>query len=140
VLDHKAGMNGLQDYMPIVWDQGVNKKRITAETFVAITSANPARLMGIYPQKGKIAVGSDADILLWDPKETRTIRDQDELSAAGHSFVAGRSVTGWPKITIRRGEIVWESRQMKARPGSGRLVPRHQFEKGWPAASKATSP
>jgi len=140
VLDHKAGMNGLQDYMPIVWDQGVNKKRITAETFVAITSANPARLMGIYPQKGKIAVGSDADILLWDPKETRTIRDQDELSAAGHSFVAGRSVTGWPKITIRRGEIVWENRQMKARPGSGRLVPRHQFEKGWPAASKATSP
>lgn len=139
VLDHKAGMNGLQDYLPVVWDEGVNKKRITPETFVAITSANPAKLMGIYPQKGRLAVGSDADIVLWDPKETRTIRDQDELSAAGHSFIANRSVTGWPRITIRRGEVAWENRQMKAKPGSGRLVTRHKFEKGWSAVSKGTT-
>lgn len=139
VLDHNAGMNGLQDYLPVVWDQGVNKKRITPEVFVAITSANPAKLMGIYPQKGRIAVGSDADIVLWDPKETRTIRDQDELSAAGHSFVAGRSITGWPRTTIRRGEIVWENRQMKAKPGSGRLIPRHKFDKSWTGAGRGGS-
>jgi dihydropyrimidinase len=131
VLNHRAGMNGLQDYLPVIWDAGVRSNKITPETFVAITSANPSKLMGLYPQKGRIAVGSDADIVLWDPKETRTIRDEDELSVAAHSFIAGRSVTGWPRITIRRGEVVWENRQIKSKPGSGRLIPRHKFEKAW---------
>ena len=138
VLNHRAGMNGLQDFLPVIWDVGVNKKRINAETFVAITSANPAKLMGLYPQKGRIAVGSDADVILWDPKETRTIRDQDELSVAAHSFIAGRSVTGWPRITIRRGEVVWENRQIKSTAGSGRLIPRHKFEKAWSSGAGAT--
>lgn len=131
VLNHRAGMNGLQDYLPVIWDAGVRSKKITPEAFVAITSANPAKLMGIYPQKGRIAVGSDADLALWDQKETRTIRDEDELSAAGHSFIAGRSVTGWPRVTIRRGEVVWENRQIKAKAGSGQLIPRHKSEKPW---------
>jgi dihydropyrimidinase len=131
VLNHRAGMNGLQDYLPVLWDTGVRSKKITAETFVAITSANPAKVMGIYPQKGRIAVGSDADLAIWDPNETRTIRDQDELSIAKHSFIAGRSVTGWPRITVRRGEVVWENRQIKSQPGSGRLIPRHKMEKSW---------
>jgi dihydropyrimidinase len=140
VLNHRAGMNGLQDYLPVIWDTGVRSKKITAETFVAITSTNPAKLMGIYPQKGRIAVGSDADIVLWDPNETRTIRDQDELSAAKHSFIAGRSVTGWPRITIRRGEVVWENRQIKSQAGSGRLIPRHKLEKAWTGSgAKSTS-
>ena len=131
VLNHRAGMNGLQDYLPVLWDVGVRSKKITAETFVAITSTNPAKVMGLYPQKGRIAAGSDADIVLWDPNETRTIRDQDELSVAGHSFIAGRSVTGWPRLTIRRGEVVWENHQIKSKPGSGRLIPRHKTEKAW---------
>jgi dihydropyrimidinase len=139
VLDHRAGMNGLQDYLAVTWDEGVRKKRITPEVFVAITSANPAKLMGIYPQKGRIAVGSDADLVIWDPNETRTIRDQDELSAAGHSFIAGRSVTGWPRTTIRRGEVVWENRQMTAKPGSGRMIPRHKFEKAWSSGARSNS-
>jgi dihydropyrimidinase len=131
ILNHRAGMNGLQDYLPVLWDVGVRSKKITPETFVAITSANPARLMGIYPRKGRIAVGSDADVAIWDPNETRTIRDQDELSVARHSFIAGRSVTGWPRITIRRGEVVWENRQIKSKAGSGQLIPRHRLEKPW---------
>ena len=94
--------------------------------------------MGLYPQKGRIAVGSDADVILWDPKETRTIRDQDELSVAAHSFIASRSVTGWPRITIRRGEVVWENRQIKSTAGSGRLIPRHKFEKAWSSGAGAT--
>jgi dihydropyrimidinase len=140
VLQHRAGMNGLQDYLPVIWDLGVRSKRITPETFVAITSANPAKLMGIYPRKGRIAVGADADITIWDPNEVRTIRDQDELSAAGHSFIAGRSVTGWPRITIRRGEVVWENRQLKGQPGSGRMIPRGKFEATRsPGPTKSTS-
>jgi len=140
ILNHRAGMNGLQDYLPVLWDVGVRSKKITPETFVAITSANPAKLMGIYPQKGRIAVGSDADVVIWDPNETRTIRDQDELSVAKHSFIAGRSVTGWPRVTIRRGAVVWENRQITSKPGSGKLIPRHKMEKPWsfgPARSTA---
>jgi dihydropyrimidinase len=142
VLNHRAGMNGLQDYLPVLWDTGVRSKKITPETFAAITSANPAKLMGIYPRKGRIAVGSDADIVLFDPNETRTIRDEDELSTAKHSFIAGRRVTGWPRVTIRRGEVVWENRQIKSKPGSGQLIPRQKLEKPWsfgPTRSTAAS-
>jgi dihydropyrimidinase len=131
VLQHRAGMNALQDYLPMIWSEGVHKKKITPEQFVAVTAANPAKLMGLYSRKGTIAVGLDADLVLWDPKETRTVRDEEELSAARHSLYAGRSFTGWPRITIRRGEVVWEDRQLKAKPGSGQLIPRQRWLKPW---------
>jgi dihydropyrimidinase len=122
-------MNSLQIYLPMMWSTGVRTKKITAEQFVAVTAANPAQLMGLYPQKGKIAVGSDADIVLWDANETRTVRDEDELSAAKHTIYAGRSFTGWPKITIRRGEIMWENRQIKSTAGSGKVIARQKWQK-----------
>jgi len=131
VLDHRAGMNSLQIYLPMMWSEGVRAKKITAEQFVSVTAANPAKLMGVYPRKGKIAVGSDADIVLWDANETRTVRDEDELSAAKHTIYNGRSFTGWPKYTIRRGAVVWENRQIKAAPGSGKMIPRQKWEKPW---------
>jgi len=137
VLQHRAGMNALQDYLPMIWSQGVQTKKITPEMFVAVTAANPAKLMGLYPRKGIIAVGSDADIVLWDPKETRTVRDEDELSAARHSLYAGHRFTGWPRVTIRRGQVVWENRQIKSQPGSGQLIPRQQWEKPWSWNSKS---
>jgi dihydropyrimidinase len=131
VLDHRAGMNSLQIYLPMMWSEGVRGRKITAEQFVAVTAANPARLMGIYPKKGKIAVGSNADIVLWDSNETRTVRDEEELSAAKHTIYNGKSFTGWPKYTIRRGAVVWENRQIKAAPGSGKMIPRGKWEKPW---------
>jgi dihydropyrimidinase len=137
VLNHRAGMNSLQIYLPMMWSTGVRTKRITTEQFVAVTAANPAQLMGMYPQKGKIAVGSDADIVLWDPNETRTVRDEDELSAAKHTIYAGKTFTGWPKITIRRGDVVWENRQIKATPGSGKVIARQKWQK--PAAVRGTT-
>jgi dihydropyrimidinase len=129
VLDHRAGMNSLQIYLPMMWSTGVRTKKITAEQFVAVTAANPAQLMGLYPQKGRIAVGSDADIVLWDPNETRIVRDEDELSAAKHTIYAGHTFTGWPEITIRRGEVAWENRQIKSTAGSGRLIARQKWQK-----------
>jgi dihydropyrimidinase len=129
VLDHRAGMNSLQIYLPMMWSTGVRSKKITAEQFVAVTAANPAQLMGLFPQKGRIAVGSDADIVLWDPNETRTVRDEDELSAAKHTIYAGKSFTGWPKVTIRRGDVVWENRQIKSVAGSGKVISRQKWQK-----------
>jgi len=89
------------------------------EQFVALTATNPAKLFRLYPAKGTIAVGADADLVIWDPDETRTIRDEDALSNTGFSIHAGREVTGWPIVTIRRGEVVYENGRVTGRAGSG---------------------
>ena len=72
--------------------------------------------------------GADADLVIWDPDETRTIRDEDALSNIGFSIHAGREVTGWPIVTIRRGEVVYENGRVTGRAGSGRLAPRRRWK------------
>jgi dihydropyrimidinase len=124
---HRAGSNNLQVLRPMLYSEGVVSGRLSVERFVAVTSTNPAKLFGIYPRKGAIAVGSDADIVLWDPEETRVIRDEDMLSGTGFSIYSGWEVTGWPTVTIRRGEIVFEDGEILAEPGSGQLLRRSAF-------------
>ena len=128
VADHHAGMSNLQLLRPMLWWDGVLNKKITEEQFVAVTATNPAKLFGLYPRKGTIAVGSDADLVLWDPSQTRTIRDQDMLSGTGYSVYAGWEVTGWPTMTIRRGEVVYEEGRITAKAGSGRLLHRGRWK------------
>ena len=93
-----------------------------------MSSTNAAKLFGLYPRKGTVAPGSDADLVIWDPDERRTIADSDVLSKTGFSIYAGTEVTGWPQITIRRGEVVYEGGEVDAEKGSGRIVPRSRFE------------
>ena len=124
---HRAGMNNLQMLRPMLFSEGVIGERISVERFVAVTASNPAKLFGLYPQKGTIAVGSDADIVLWDPDETRTVRDEDMFSATGYSVYSGQEVTGWPTMTIRRGEVVFENGEILAEAGSGRLLARGRW-------------
>ena len=128
VQRHRAGMNNLQVMRPMLYSDGVRTGRITVEQFVALTATNPAKLFGLYPAKGAIAVGADADLVIWDPDETRTIRDEDALSNAGFSIHAGREITGWPLVTIRRGEVVYENGRVTGTAGSGRLAPRRRFQ------------
>ena len=116
----------------MLYSEGVRTKRITLERFVAVTATNPAKLFGLYPRKGTVAVGSDADLALWDPNETRTIRDEDMLSRSGFSVYAGWEVTGWPRITIRRGEVVYEDGKVTGKAGSGQLVPRQRWQRPTP--------
>jgi dihydropyrimidinase len=78
--------------------------------------------------KGEIAVGSHADIVLWNPEETRTIRNEDMLSKTGFSIYEGMEATGWPLLTIRRGEVVYELGRVIAGKGSGRLISRKRIE------------
>lgn len=113
----------------MLFSEGVRTTRITLEQFVAVTSTNPAKLFGLYPRKGTIAVGSDADLVLRDPNETRTIRDADMLSRAGFSVYAGWQVTGWPRVTIRRGEVVYQDGKVTGEAGSGLLVPRQRWQR-----------
>ncbi len=124
-----GGMPNLQEYRPMLYSEGVVKKRITLERFVQVTASNPAKLFGLYPRKGIIAVGSDADIVLWDPNETRTIRDEDMLSGSGFSVYSGWEVTGWPVMTIRRGEVVYENGKVTGKAGSGQLIRRQKWQR-----------
>ena len=128
VAQQRQGLNNLQVMLPMLYSEGVVTGRITAERFVALTATNPAKLFGLYPAKGTIAVGSDADLVLWDPDETRRIRDADVLSGAGFSIYAGREVTGWPRTTIRRGEVVYEDGAITGAAGSGRIAPRARWQ------------
>jgi len=120
----RPGVNNLQVMLPMLFSEGVGQKRLSLERFVAVTSTNAAKLFGLYPQKGTIAVGSDADLVLWDPAETRIIRDEDMLSNTGFSLYSGTEVTGWPQMTLRRGAVVYQDGTVRAELGSGRLVKR----------------
>lgn len=120
----RAGVADLQTMLPMLFSEGVRKERITLERFVALTSTHAAHLFGLYPRKGTIAVGSDADITLWDPTETKEVRAAEMYSRAGYSVYEGMQVTGWPRMTLRRGEVVCERGKILGRPGSGQWIAR----------------
>ncbi len=128
ITAHRAGMNHLQMLRPLLYSDGVLAGRISLEQFVAVTATNPARLFGLYPRKGTIAVGADADLVIWDGEETRIVRDEDMLSATGFSIYDGWEVTGWPRLTIRRGEVVFEDGEIRAQAGTGQLLRRSRWE------------
>ena len=127
ILDKRMGQNTLQDYPPMMMSEGVMKDRITLEQMVAVTSTNAAKIFGMYPRKGVIQVGSDADIVIWDPAAKKILNDKDQLSRAGYSTYAGKEVTGLPITTIRRGEIVFDKGKILAKPGSGKYIPGKPF-------------
>jgi len=129
ILDKRMGQVTLQDYPTMMFSEGVMKDRITPEEMVAVTSTNAAKIFGMYPRKGVIAVGSDADIVIWDPAKKKIIKNSDELSKAGYSTYAGKEVTGLPITTIRRGEIVWDNGKILGQPGSGQFIPGAPFQR-----------
>ena len=120
----RPGVAELDTMLSLLYTEGVATGRLSLERFVALTSTNAARLFGLYPRKGTIAVGSDADLVIWETRERRTIRDADLFSRAGHSVYAGRDVSAWPRTTIRRGEVVFDGGRVLGRAGSGRTIAR----------------
>ena len=93
-----------------------------------LTSTNAARLFGLYPRKGTIAVGSDADLVIWETRQRRTIRGAEMHSRAGHTVYEGRELTAWPQTTIRRGEVVFQDGRVLGKPGSGAVLSRGKTE------------
>jgi dihydropyrimidinase len=120
----RPGVAELDTMLPMFFTEGVLGGRISLERFVALTATNAARLFGLYPRKGTIAVGSDADLTIWETNERRTIRDADLFSRAGHSVYAGHELRAWPRTTIRRGAVVFDGGKIVARAGSGEVIPR----------------
>lgn len=126
--DIPNGVPGLCARLPLLFSEGVAKGRIDAPTFVRLAAANPARMFGLYPQKGAIIPGADADLVLWDPARRMTITNALMQQAIDYTPYEGMEVTGWPVATLRRGEVVMRDGKVQAEPGSGRYLPRGPYD------------
>ena len=120
----RQGVADLETLMPMLFSEGVLTGRISVQRFVELTSARAARLFGLYPRKGAIAVGSDADLGLWDPSARKVIDGARMQSRAGYSVYEGWPVQGWPRHVIRRGQVVLADGALAARPGEGQWIRR----------------
>jgi dihydropyrimidinase len=121
------GCGGVEERMAVVWDAGVNTGRLTPSEFVRVTSANAAQIFNMYPRKGVIAVGSDADIVVWDPEGTRTISARTQHARGGFNVFEGRTVRGIPSTTLAAGKVVFDRGVLAAEEGAGRYVERPAF-------------
>ena len=124
VVTARQGVADLETLMPMLFSEGVATGRISLDRFVELTSASAAHLFGLYPRKGTIAVGSDADLGLWDPQQRRVIDGARMHSRAGYSVYDGWSVQGWPRFVLRRGQLVLADGTSMAQPGQGQWLRR----------------
>ncbi len=134
------GMPGLEVCYPLAFSEGVLKGRLTLEQFVALSATNAARIYGIYPRKGTIAPGSDGDLAIWDPNLRVTITNERLHHRMDYTPYEGMTVTGWPVVTISRGEVVWANGEINARPGRGRFLPCERFNAERVSANRADQP
>lgn len=125
--DIPNGVPGVGSRLPILFSEGVSKGRIDLNTFVRLTAANPARLFGLYPRKGTIAIGSDADLVLWDAGMRMTMTNTLLQHHVDYTPYEGLEVTGWPVATVLRGQVVMQDGKVTAEPGSGQFLPRGHY-------------
>ena len=118
------GIPGVETRLPILFSEGVNMGRIDINTFVAVTATNHAKTYGIYPQKGTIAVGSDADIAIWDPELVRTVAHRDLHDGADYSPYEGLTLKGWPTTVLLRGKVMVRDGQLEGALGDGAYLSR----------------
>ena len=117
-----AGMPGIETRLPLLFSEGVGKGRIDLNHFVALSSTNAAKIYGIHPRKGTIAVGSDADIAIWDPSLEVQIGTAMLHDNVGYTPYEGRTVKGWPITVVRRGEVIVEGGELHVERGSGEFL------------------
>ncbi len=130
--DIPNGVPGLAARLPVLFSEGVAKGRIDLNQFVRLTAGNPARLFGLYPRKGSIAIGADADLVLWDADRQVTLDNAMMQQAIDYTPYEGMTVTGWPVATLRRGEVAMRDGQVLAAPGSGQFLARGPYEAARP--------
>ena len=116
------GIPGLETRLPLLFSEGVMTGRIDLQRFVALTATNNARLYGLHPRKGTIAIGSDADIAIWDPDRKLVLRNADLHHNVDYTPYEGRTVTGWPETVLSRGEVIVEDGELRGAPGRGRFL------------------
>ena len=118
------GMPGLELRLPLLFSAGVGKGRLTVNQFVALTASNPARIYGMFPRKGTIAVGADADLVVWDPNREAVVTHAALHDAMDYTPFEGARVKGWPVTTVSRGDVVWDGQTVRGDAGRGRFVAR----------------
>jgi dihydropyrimidinase len=121
------GGPGLEDRLKMIHHFGVNEGRITLNRMVELLATNPAKLFGLYPRKGTVAVGSDADLVIFDPSRTVTISASTHHSKSDYSLYEGTQVTGAPDVVLLRGHVLVENDELVASPGIGQFVKRARF-------------
>ena len=115
----RKGVAEIETMLPLLWTEGVRGGRITPERLAEVTSTNAARLFGL-PGKGALTPGADADLVLLDPEVGRVVDGAAMQSMAGYSVYDGRTLYGWPRWTLSRGEVVLDNGVLSAAPGRGR--------------------
>ena len=121
------GVPGLETEMQVIYSEGVSKGRISVNTFVSAFSTNPARIFGLYPRKGTIAIGSDADLVLFDPLRRLTVGDRPLHSRAAYDPFEGFQLTGVPVLTLSRGEVIAREGELLSRAGRGEHLTRRRL-------------
>ncbi len=130
------GTGGVEERLAVIWDAGVNTGRLTPSEFVAITSTNCAKLFNIYPRKGFIGAGADADLVVWDPAATKTLSAKSQRSKGDFNLFEGRTVRGIASHTISQGRVVYAHGDLRADSGMGRYIKRPAFGPNFQAAIK----
>ncbi|TMA71376.1 MAG: dihydropyrimidinase, partial [Deltaproteobacteria bacterium] len=116
------GLPGVETRLPLLFSEGVSKGRIDLPTFVALAATNAAKLYGLYPRKGTIAVGSDADLAIWNKDREVVITNEILHHNCDYTPYEGMRVRGWPEVVISRGEVVVEEGKLLAQPGRGQFL------------------
>lgn len=117
------GVPGLELRMALLYSEGVRKGRLSLNEFVALTATNGAKLYGLYPRKGTIAIGADADLAIWDTERRFVVRAEDIHDNVGYTPYEGKELTGWPETVISRGRVVVDGGELKVERGSGEFLP-----------------
>ena len=130
------GIPGVETRLPLLFSHGVMSNKLNIEQFVQITSTNVAKMYGLYPQKGSIAIGSDADLVIWDDQNSQKITNDKLHHAVDYTPYEGINVDAWPAITLNRGKIIWQDNQFHGTVGNGHFLP---CQKPTPARPKVHS-
>lgn len=125
-----SGLPGIGDLLTLMYHEGINTGRITLPRLVALLCENPARIFGLYPKKGVLKPGSDADLVLFDPTVPHTIPPADPHLKTNYNMYAGRECLGAPTLVMQRGKVIVENGELKATPGQGRYLPRKLVDFG----------
>lgn len=122
------GTAGVEDRLAVLWTHGVRTGKLTMEEFVGATSANAARIFNIYPRKGRIAEGADADIVVWDPEATKTISAKTHHQNVDFNIFEGMEVTGLASHTISQGKLRYKDGELRTNRGDGNFIKRPSFK------------
>jgi dihydropyrimidinase len=125
----RPGVSDLQFVLPMYFSEGVGKRKLSLARFVETTSTNAAKIFGLYPKKGVIRAGADADVAIWDPRKRAQVLAANDHSKSDYSPYEGWEVTGWPVTVVRRGEVVVEGGTVTGMAGSGQLVARKAWRR-----------